>query len=320
MIFDTHAHYDDEAFDEDRKKILGSLNESGIVHVVNCGADIASSRRSVELAHNYSFVYAAVGVHPDNAGEVTGDRKNPVVDEDTGEDSGDMETCIIDADEAEGKCPKASMKSETAADLEENGDAKNCGADDAIGELRRLAADPKVIAIGEIGLDYHWDVYPREAQKKAFIRQWELAIELGLPIEIHSRDAAEDTMNIVREMYAREKAAGRQLRADLHCYSYSPEQAAEYAKMGLYFGIGGVLTFKNARKLREVVEIVPIEQLLLETDCPYLAPEPHRGSRNYSGYLPNVVAEFARIKGLTAAEVEEITYGNACRFFGIEKA
>nr|MCR5428517.1 TatD family hydrolase [Lachnospiraceae bacterium] len=166
--------------------------------------------------------------------------------------------------------------------------------------------------------DYHWNVYPREVQKEAFIKQWELAAELGLPIEIHSRDAAEDTMNIVREMYAREQAAGRALRADMHCYSYSPEQAAEYAKMGLYFGIGGVLTFKNAKKLREVVDAVPIEQLLLETDCPYLAPEPHRGSRNYSGYLHNVVAEFARIKGLTEEEVEDITYANACRFFNLQ--
>ncbi len=288
MIFDTHAHYDDEAFDEDREEVLGSLKDSGIAHAVNCGADIASSRRSVELTHKYDFVFAAVGVHPDNAGEITGGRTNPGQDEAAGEDSGGKETFITEADGA-----------------------------DVIGELRRLAADPKVIAIGEIGLDYHWDVYPRETQKKAFIRQWELAIELGLPIEIHSRDAAEDTMNIVREMYAREKAAGRVLRADMHCYSYSPEQAAEYAKMGLYFGIGGVLTFKNAKKLREVVEAVPIEQLLLETDCPYLAPEPHRGSRNYSGYLHNVVAEFARIKGITEPEVEEITYRNACRFFNI---
>ena len=153
-------------------------------------------------------------------------------------------------------------------------------------------------------------------QKEAFIRQWELAVELGLPIEIHSRDAAEDTMNIVCDMYNREKQAGRALRADLHCYSYSPEQAAEYAKMGLYFGVGGVITFKNAKKLREVVDLVPIEQILLETDCPYLAPEPHRGSRNYSGYLPSVVAEIARIKGIPEAEVEKITFENARSFFG----
>ncbi|MBR5732698.1 MAG: TatD family hydrolase, partial [Lachnospiraceae bacterium] len=185
-------------------------------------------------------------------------------------------------------------------------------------ELRKMASMEKVISIGEIGLDYHWNVYPREVQKEAFVKQWELAVELGLPIEIHSRDAAEDTMNIVREMYAREKAAGRALRADMHCYSYSPEQAEEYLKMGLYFGIGGVLTFKNAKKLREVVDLVPVEKLLLETDCPYLAPEPHRGQRNNSAYLHSVVAEIARIKGLTGEEVEDITYANACRFFNLQ--
>ncbi len=259
MIFDTHAHYDDEAFDTDREEILQSLSGIGISRVMNCGADLASSKRSVELANKYDFIYAAVGVHPDNAGEI--------------------------------------------ADIE---------------MLRELASDSRVAAIGEIGLDYHWDVHPRDIQKEAFVKQWELAIELSLPIEIHSRDAAEDTMNIVRDRYDREKQAGRALRADLHCYSYSPEQAAEYAKMGLYFGVGGVITFKNAKKLREVVDLVPKEQILLETDCPYLAPEPHRGSRNYSGYLHSVVTEIARIKGLSEEEIEKITYENACRFFGLK--
>ncbi len=262
MIFETHAHYDDEAFEADRDEILSGLPGQGIGCVINCGADIASSRRSVELANRYDFVYAAVGVHPDNAGEI---------------------------------------------------------ADNGLDALKTLASDSRVLAIGEIGLDYHWDVYPREVQKDALIKQWELAIELGLPIEIHSRDAAEDTMSIVREMYSREKQAGRELRADLHCYSYSPEQAAEYVKMGLFFGVGGVITFKNAKKLREVVDIVPAERILLETDCPYLAPEPHRGSRNNSGYLHSVVSEIARIKGLSEAEVEDITYKNACRFFGLNE-
>jgi TatD DNase family protein len=280
MIFETHAHYDDDAFAADRDGVLAGLAAEGVAAVVNIGADMASSRRSLELARKYDFMYAAVGVHPDSAGEIV------------------PYTVTADDD-----------------------DRKEYSSDECrrnLAELREMAASEKVIAIGEIGLDYHWNVYPREGQKEAFIKQWELAAELGLPIEIHSRDAAEDTMNIVREMYAREQAAGRALRADMHCYSYSPEQAAEYTKMGLYFGIGGVLTFKNAKKLREVVDAVPIDRLLLETDCPYLAPEPHRGSRNYSGYLHNVVAEFARIKGLTEEEVEDITYTNACRFFNLQ--
>ena len=280
MIFETHAHYDDDAFNEDRDAVIGGLQATGIVRAVNIGADMAGSRRSAELSRKYDFIYAAVGVHPDNAGELV-KYDGPVNDEDGTERMTD--------------------------DPEEN-----------FAELRKMASMEKVISIGEIGLDYHWNVYPREVQKEAFIKQWELAIELGLPIEIHSRDAAEDTMNIVREMYAREQKAGRELRADMHCYSYSPEQAAEYARMGLYFGIGGVLTFKNAKKLREVVDLVPVEKLLLETDCPYLAPEPHRGQRNNSAYLHSVVAEIARIKGLTGAEVEDITYANACRFFNLQ--
>ncbi|MBO7352689.1 MAG: TatD family hydrolase [Lachnospiraceae bacterium] len=280
MIFETHAHYDDDAFNEDRDAVIGGLQAAGIARAVNIGADMASSRRSAELSRKYDFIYAAVGVHPDNAGELV-KYDGPVNDEDGTERMTD--------------------------DPEEN-----------FAELRKMASMEKVISIGEIGLDYHWNVYPREVQKEAFIKQWELAIELGLPIEIHSRDAAEDTMNIVREMYAREQKAGRELRADMHCYSYSPEQAAEYARMGLYFGIGGVLTFKNAKKLREVVDLVPVEKLLLETDCPYLAPEPHRGQRNNSAYLHSVVAEIARIKGLTGAEVEDITYANACRFFNLQ--
>ena len=277
MIFETHAHYDDDAFNDDREAVLGGLQAAGIARVVNIGADMASSRRSAELAEKYDFIYAAVGVHPDNAGEI--------------------------------------VKYDGPSDISEESkkDAKDPLQNWA--ELKELAEKSKVISIGEIGLDYHWNVYPREVQREAFIKPWELAVGLDLPIEIHSRDAAEDTMNIVREMYAREQKAGRKLRADMHCYSYSPEQAEEYLKMGLYFGIGGVLTFKNAKKLREVVDLVPAENLLLETDCPYLAPEPHRGARHTSAYLHSVVAEIARIKGLSEAVVEDITYENACRFF-----
>ncbi len=266
MIFDTHAHYDDEAFNDDRDAVLERLEAAGIGRVVNCGADLASSRRGVELARNNDFVYAAVGVHPDYAGEIASDP----------------------------------------------------GDTNGIETLRSLAQDPKVVAIGEIGLDYHWDVLSRDIQKEAFLKQWELAIELGLPIEIHSRDAAEDTMNIVRGMYEKEKKAGRELRADMHCFSYSPELAAEYMKMGFYLGVGGVITFKNAKKLREVVDQTPLDRILLETDCPYLAPEPHRGTRNNSSYLTSVAAAIADIKGINPSAAERATFENALRFFRLD--
>ncbi len=266
MIFDTHAHYDDEAFNDDRDAVLERLEAAGIGRVVNCGADLASSKRSVELAGKNGFIYAAVGVHPDNAGEIVSD-------------SGEV-----------------------------------LGLD----ELRKLAKDSKVVAVGEIGLDYHWNIYPAEVQKQAFIRQWELAVELGLPIEIHSRDAAEDTMTIVRGMFESEKRAGRELRADMHCFSYSPELAAEYLKMGFYLGVGGVITFKNAKKLREVVDQTPLDRILLETDCPYLAPEPHRGTRNNSSYLTSVAAAIADIKGIDPSAAERATFENALRFFRLD--
>lgn len=260
-IFETHAHYDDEAFAEDRDAVLRTIHQGDgdavpVGRIINCGASLKSSRSSIELARKYDFVYAAVGVHPDEAGELV-----------------------------------------------------------SVEDLRELASSDKIVAIGEIGLDYHWDVWPRELQKEVFIKQWELAIELGLPIEIHSRDAAEDTFSIVRAMYEREKAAGRVLRADMHCYSYSVDQAREYAKMGLYFGVGGVVTFKNARKTHELVREIPLERILLETDCPYLAPEPFRGQRNTSALIQRVAEKIAELRGIEVDEVYRVTYDNACRFF-----
>ncbi|MBR4724315.1 MAG: TatD family hydrolase [Lachnospiraceae bacterium] len=257
MIFDTHTHYDDDAYDEDRETVLDRQFIGGVGRIISCGADLKGSRAALELAERYENIYAAVGLHPDNSDEF----------------------------------------------------------DPAI--LRQLAAHPKCRAIGEIGLDYHWDVWPRERQKEVFMEQWRIAGELGLPVVIHSRDAAEDTLETVKEIYREFKAAGRCFRADMHCYSYSPELAGEYLKMDMYFGIGGVLTFKNAKKTVRTAEIVPIERILLETDCPYLAPEPHRGSRNESSYLKGVVAKLSEIKGISEEEVERITFENACRFFSI---
>ena len=256
MIFDTHAHYDDEAFDEDRDEVLTSLRKRGVGTVVNVGASMEGSRRSVSLSEEYEFVYSAVGVHPDEVGELREE---------------DMEW------------------------------------------MREQLQKPKVVAVGEIGLDYYWDKEGHELQKKWFLRQLKLAKELKKPVIIHSREAAADTMELLKANYHGE------MPMVMHCYSYSPEMAAEYLKMGFYLGIGGVLTFKNAKKLKEVVEIAPIERLLLETDCPYLAPVPNRGKRNDSTNIHYVAEELARLKGMTPEEVIRITEENARRFYRISE-
>lgn len=255
MIFDTHAHYDDEAFDEDRDEVLTSLREWGVGTVVNVGASMEGSRRSVSLSEQYEFVYSAVGVHPDEVGELREE---------------DMEW------------------------------------------MREQLQKPKVVAVGEIGLDYYWDKEGHDLQKKWFLRQLELAKELKKPVIIHSREAAADTMELLKANYHGE------MPMVMHCYSYSMEMAREYRKMGLYLGIGGVLTFKNAKKLKETVLESPMEYLLLETDCPYLAPVPNRGKRNDSGMLKFVVQELAALKGITPEEVIRITEENARRFYGIQ--
>jgi len=247
MIFDTHAHYDDEAFEEDRGALIASLAEQGIGRVVNVAADLASVSTSLTLAQQYPFIYAAVGVHPSNVQELT---------------ERDYEW------------------------LEE-----------------KLAA-PKAVAVGEIGLDYHWDTEPREIQKHWFIWQLELAAGKNLPVNIHSRDAAEDTMEIM-------KTYGKGTRGIIHCFSYSKEMALEYVKMGFYIGIGGVVTFKNGRKLKEIATEIPLERIVLETDCPYLAPEPNRGRRNDSRNIHYVAEQIAQLKGISKETVIKQTENNA---------
>lgn len=255
MIFDTHAHYDDRQFENDRYSLLDSMKEDGIGTIVNNAADLESVETSLELAHRYDFVYAAVGVHPENAYELD---------------------------------------------------------DSKLLWLRDKSHDPKAVAIGEIGLDYHYPDNPdRDTQIKWFRAQLRLALEEKLPVVIHSRDAAADTMEIMKE------AASKGIVADIHCYSYSPEQALEYVKMGFYIGVGGVVTFKNGKKLKQTVDKIPLDRILLETDCPYMAPEPFRGSRNSSVYLPYVVKAIADIKGVTPQEVVDITEQNARKFYGI---
>lgn len=255
IIFDTHAHYDDEAFDADREELLGNRLIKTVKNVTNIGCDMESSKASVELSGKYDYIYASIGVIPHHVGEMT------------------------------------------EADIE---------------ELRLLAkSSDKVVAIGEIGLDYHYDEPEKSLQHKWFLRQLELAGELGLPVVIHSRDAAQDTYELMKAAHA-ERIGGV-----VHCYSYSQEMAAEFLKMGFFFGIGGVVTFKNSKKLKRAVEFIPMENIVLETDSPYLTPSPFRGQRNDSSYLPYVVEEIARLKGLDPEEVAEITYNNALRLYKI---
>lgn len=252
-IFDTHSHYDDEAFTEDREELLGLLPTKGVTGVLSCGINLVSSYENLKLAQKYDYIYCALGIHPENI-----------------------------ADERKG-------------DLE------------LIKEL--LQTEPKAVAVGEIGLDYHYeDGAPREEQIDLFERQIEIAKELDLPVIVHDRDAHEDTFNILREM--RPKGV-------LHCYSGEKEQALQYTKMGFYIGMGGVVTFKNARKAVEVVEAIPIDKLLLETDCPYLAPTPHRGERNDSSLIAFVAEKIGEIRGMDPQKVLDITNNNAKEFLNI---
>ena len=252
MIFETHAHYDDEAFDEDRESLISSMYDSGIGHIVNVGASLGSTTTSIALAQRYPFVYAAAGVHPNETAELN----------------------------------------------EEN-----------FLWLKEQCSNEKVVAVGEIGLDYYWDEPSHDIQKLWFERQLELAREVNKPVIIHSRDAAKDTYDIMLAHNA------GQIGGVIHCYSYSPEMALDYVKMGFYIGIGGVVTFKNGKKMKEVVEAVPIERMLLETDSPYLAPEPNRGKRNSSLNIPYIAQKIAEIKGLSYEEVVSITEANAVKMY-----
>ncbi|MCI9059565.1 MAG: TatD family hydrolase [Lachnospiraceae bacterium] len=254
MIFESHAHYDDERFDSDREKLLSSMQEQGIETIVNVGSDLKGTQKTVALANAYDFIYGAVGIHPSNI-----------------------------------------------SDLNE----------EVYEWMQQTSRLPKIAAIGEIGLDYYWDKDEevKRSQRYWFCRQMELAREEGLPVIIHSRDAAEDTLKLVQGIH------GEEIPGVIHCFSYSLEMAEEYVRMGYYIGIGGVVTFKNAKKLKEVAAKLPLEQILLETDCPYLSPEPERGKRNSSLNLPYVAREIAELRGISQEEVEAVTRENARRLF-----
>jgi TatD DNase family protein len=247
-IFDTHAHYDDEAFDEDREQLLTAMPQAGIAKIVNVGASLSSCVKAMELAERYPHVYCAIGIHPSETGELH---------------DKDME--LLEA---------------------------QCG-------------HIKCVAVGEIGLDYHWNEPTADIQKKWFVYQMDMARRLDKPMIIHSRDAAKDTVDIMTAEHAED------IGGVVHCYSYTKETAKIFLDMGFYFGIGGVLTFKNAKKLKEAVEYIPMERIVLETDCPYLAPEPNRGQRNTSLNIPYVISRMAEIKGISEEEVRRITWNNA---------
>lgn len=252
MIIDTHAHYDDKAFDEDRAELLESMTGEGVGCIVNIGSSLEACKRTIQLMEQYDFVYGALGVHPTDSGELT---------------------------------------------------------EDDIEWLKVQCALEKCVAVGEIGLDYYWDEPEREIQKKWFVRQLELAREVKLPMVIHSRDAAQDTVDIMKA----ERAA--EIGGVVHCYSYSRELAKTFLDMGFYFGIGGVVTFNNGRKLKEVVEYLPLDRIVLETDSPYLAPVPFRGKRNDSRKLTHVIDQIVEIKGLTSEEVIKTTMQNAYKLY-----
>ncbi len=251
-IFDSHAHYTDKAFNDDRNILLGSLKGSGICGIINCGADIESSQKSLLLSEEYSYMYFAAGIHP-----------------------------------------------EEVESLPEN----------YLDIIKAMANHKKCVAIGEIGLDYYWTKETKEQQKKVFIEQILLAKELNLPIIVHSRDAHEDTLSILKEYKP---------KGVLHCFSGSVETAKEVLGLGMYIGFGGALTFKNARKAVEVAEMLPLDRLLLETDCPYMAPVPHRGKRNDSSLIPFVAEKFAEIRETEPQEVINKATENTKLLFNIK--
>lgn len=254
MLFDTHAHLDDERFDKDRDETIEKIKSSGVSLVMNVGADMKSSLRAVELSEKYDFIYAAVGVHPHDTDSMTYE---------------DIET------------------------------------------LKKLAEHKKVCAIGEIGLDYYYDLSDRKNQIKWFEAQMELAKEVKKPVIIHDRDAHKDTMDILK------KCGVENTGGVLHCFSGSVEMAKEALRLGMYISVAGPVTFKNAAKLPEVVAAVPLDRLFIETDSPYLAPVPVRGERNDSSNVRYVAEKIAEIKGISFDEAARQTFENGCRFFGI---
>ena len=253
MLFDTHAHLNDPAFDPDREALMASLAEAGVGLVMNAGCSLESSRDIVQMAEKYPWLYASVGSHPDAADEVN---------------------------------------------------------EEVLEEYRKLCKlSNKVKAIGEIGLDYYYEDIPREIQQRAFRMQMELARELDMPVIVHERDAHNDGMAIIKEFPT--------VKGVFHCYSGSAEMARQLVNLGWYIGFTGVLTFKNARKAVETAASIPLDRIVLETDCPFMAPEPFRGKRNHPGYLYRMAEKLAEIRGISVEEVHAATTANGKQLYRI---
>lgn len=252
-IFDTHAHYDSENFNEDRENLVKELKDNGVIGILNCGSDLYGLRKSVELSRDFDIFYAAVGIHPENADEFN---------------------------------------------------------EEVVKEIKEYVKEEKVKAIGEIGLDYYWEENPpREVQKEVFRAQMKLADELNLPVIIHDRDAHGDTLEIIKEF--------PNVTGVIHCFSGSVEFAKECIKLGYYIGFTGVLTFKNAKKLVEVCKEIPADRMLVETDCPFMAPVPFRGKRNQSDYIEFIIDKMSEIRGVSGEEMNEILLKNKSDLFKI---
>lgn len=324
-IFDTHAHLCDAAFDDEREAIIADLGTHGVGAFTEIGFDLPSSRAALALAERYPQVYAAVGFHPDHSDHLR--------DEDVETLRQMVENDHQQAGErtANGENPRHSV----ALNVDKSVADEASAVDEASSPVKNSAVTrQKIVAIGEIGLDYHYtregilrraaasgreadpeslataDPEP-EIQKACFRRMLQLARELGLPINVHSREAAQDTYDLIVE------ERGYENSGIIHCFGYPVEMAERFVKLGLYVGVGGVVTFKNSRKLKEVVERIPIECIVLETDCPYMAPVPKRGTRNDPRNLPYVVEEIAALRQMDPAEVIRITTENAKRVYRI---
>jgi len=252
MIFESHAHYDDEAFNEDRDRLLTGMPDAGIGYIVNIGSSLNSVEATVKLMEQYSFLYGALGIHPDEVGSLNSEK---------------------------------------------------------LDWLKKLLGHEKAAAVGEIGLDYYWDKESHKQQKKWYGEQLQLSKEVNLPVVIHSRDAAKDTLDIIKSEHAGSTGGV------IHCFSNSKDMAREYLNLGYYIGIGGVVTFKNAKMVKDVVKYTPLDRILVETDCPYLAPAPYRGKRNSSLYIPYILEEIARIKKVSPEEAEQATFENAMQMY-----
>lgn len=252
MLFDSHTHLDDRKFNDDRYEVIEKIKASGVSALVNIGCDIPTSEHSIELAEKYDFIYATVGFHPCDTGDLT---------------------------------------------------------ERHIEKIKQLAMHKKVVAIGEIGLDYYWDSVPRDVQRYWFERQMKLAEELDMPVTIHNRDAHEDTFNICKNSNA---------KGIVHCFSGSKEMAVEFVKLGYYVSFAGPLTYKNNVKSVEAAKVVPMDRLLIETDAPYLAPDGFRGKRNDSSLVRYTCEKLAEIKGVSFEEMAQQTFDNAKKVYKID--